>query len=103
MLGAEADFGVVFLIARRQWEERMNVFVCWFQPCVVSDGSLQERLGGAGFCPKCGGGGTEKRFLDGCIPATNISSMCQTSLSKFEHADVDFSQKTEKKQIFLCF
>lgn len=46
------------------------------------------------------GGGTEKRFLDCCIPPTNISSMCQTSLSKFKHADVDFSQKTEKNRYF---
>lgn len=49
------------------------------------------------------GGKTKKRFLDGCIPAANISTMRQASLSEFEHADVDFSQKTGKKQIFLCF
>lgn len=33
-----------------------------FQPCVVGDGSLQERLGGAGFCPKCGGGEQKRGF-----------------------------------------
>lgn len=47
-----------------------------------------------GFCPKQ----TEERFLDGCVLAANISSMCQTSLSKFQHEDVDFSQKTAKKK-----
>lgn len=83
-------FGVVFLMARGEDE---GVCLLGFS-CVWS-----VRLGGAGFCPKCGKQ-TERRFLDGCILAANISSMCQTSLSKFQHADVDFSQKP---QIFLCF
>lgn len=66
-----------------------------FQPCVVSDRSLWERLRGAGFYPKFGQRPEKKTFIDGCSVA-NISSMCQTLPGKFKRAEVDFSQKRRK-------